>query len=239
MKRTRKLTARQERKRDKMHITDERVTELINKHYLPLNDDLAAFRDRCQNNDIPVILKETESFLNSFLTVFKPIHILEIGSAWGYSASYFATLLGDASVHTIEREPEMVSAAKANFKILGLDERIRIFPGDAISVLDVLRYPGCDNSNNKEYDFVFIDAAKSKYREFFDKSLKLCSSGSLIICDNVLLKGSIADSKFDARRRHRTNIKRMNDFIEYVYSMKNIKSSLVSVGDGLLISILG
>lgn len=89
-----------------------------------------------------------------------------------------------------------------------------------------------------KYDMVFIDGAKSRYREIFDKSIELCDKNALIICDNVLLKGSIADNKFDARRRHRTNIKRMKEFIDYVNSKANITSSLVSCGDGLLISIL-
>lgn len=221
-----------------MYITDERITELINSHYSPLNKDLDLFRERCVSNNIPLILKETESFLNFLLRLKKPKNILEIGTAWGYSASYFATLISDSLVHTIEKDHDMVAVSKENFESLGLNERVKVFRGDASSVLDFLRYPGCDNSASYHYDMVFIDAAKSKYKEFFDKSLKLCSSGSLIICDNVLLKGSIADNRFDAKRRHRTNIKRMNEFIEYAYLKSGMTTSLLSIGDGLLISIL-
>ncbi len=221
-----------------MYIVDEKITNLINSHYSPLNKDLGDLRDRCFESNIPIILKETESFLNFLLRLMKPKNILEIGTAWGYSASYFATLIRDSFVNTIEIDHNMVEISKENFEKLGLEDKVKVFQGDASSVLDVLRYPGCDNSDHYHYDMVFIDAAKSKYKEFFDKSLKLCSSGSLIICDNVLLKGSIADNRFDAKRRHRTNIKRMNEFIEYIYSRSDITTSLLSIGDGLLISVV-
>lgn len=221
-----------------MYITNEKITDFINAYYKPIDEEMAEFRYRCEKDEIPLILRETEIFFNTFLELVKPKRILEIGTAYGYSSSYFAKKLVDSEIHTIEKDSELVSIAKENFESLGISDRIRVFQGDASDILDVLRYPGCDNSGEKFYDLVFIDAGKSKYREFFDKSIKLCSHGAALVCDNVLLKASVADNKFDANRRHRTNIKRMKEFIEYVYSKNGATTSLISCGDGLLITIL-
>lgn len=221
-----------------MYITNEKITDFINIYYKPLDEDMDNLRNRCEADGIPLILRETEIFFDTFLNLIQPEKILEIGTAYGYSSSYFAKKIEGAVIHTIEKEPELVEFAKGNFEDLGIANRIRVFQGDASDVLDALRYPGCDSSDESLYDFVFIDAGKSKYREFFDKSIKLCSHGAVIVCDNVLLKASVADNKFDANRRHRTNIKRMKEFLEYVNSRNDMTTSLISCGDGLLITIL-
>lgn len=221
-----------------MFITDEKVTEYINKFYMPLNIKLDKLRKKCEEDNIPLILRETESFLQILIRIKKPSKILEIGTAYGYSASFFASITTNAEIHTIEKDNELYKIARENIKQIGVNDRIKCIFGDALTVLDELRYPRCDNMEHYKYDMVFIDGAKSRYKEIFDKSIELCDKNALIICDNVLLKGSIADNKFDARRRHRTNIKRMKEFIDYINSKANITSSLVSCGDGLLISIL-
>ncbi|WP_077390806.1 O-methyltransferase [Mobilibacterium timonense] len=86
------------------------------------------------------------------------------------------------------------------------------------------------------YDFLFIDAAKSHYREFLDQGLRLLEPGSVILCDNVLMKASVIDDGYDGHRRHRTNVKRMHEFIEYLCGRADLETVIMSCGDGLALS---
>lgn len=88
-------------------------------------------------------------------------------------------------------------------------------------------------ASERKYDFLFIDAAKSHYREFFDQGMSLLEPGSVILCDNVLMKASVIDSDYDGHRRHRTNVKRMTEFLDYINSRDDMVSSIISCGDGL------
>ena len=71
-----------------MYITNEKITDFINAYYKPIDEEMAEFRYRCEKDEIPLILRETEIFFNTFLELVKPKRILEIGTAYGYSSSY-------------------------------------------------------------------------------------------------------------------------------------------------------
>lgn len=215
-----------------MGITDSKIIDLINSFYTPLNEKLGSFREICEYDKVPLILRETEICLNSLLALIKPKNILEIGTAYGYSACYFATACKDASITSIERSPHMYKRAIPNIKKMGLENRIRIMYGQADDMLDVLAK---DNSCKSKFDFIFIDAAKSHYKEFFEYAEKLSLPGSVIVCDNMLIHGFLTGSTIDPHRRHRTSVKRMNEFIEYLKSRKDLTISLLSCGDGLAI----
>ena len=85
-----------------MLITDKKVTEYINSLYRPKNGFLEALRDEAEEDNIPIILRDTETLLSVLLEIKKPKRILEIGTAIGYSAIYFATLIPDAHITTLE-----------------------------------------------------------------------------------------------------------------------------------------
>ena len=63
--------------------------------------------------------------------------------------------------------------------------------------------------------------------------MSLLEPGSVILCDNVLMKASVIDSDYDGHRRHRTNVKRMTEFLDYINSRDDMVSSIISCGDGL------
>lgn len=112
----------------KRNITNDLVTDYINGFYAPLTDELGKLRVDSEEKNVPIILKETESFLKTFLGVIKPARILEIGCAVGYSAMFFAQLTG-AEVYTIEKNSEMVETAVKNIESLGYAEKINVFEG--------------------------------------------------------------------------------------------------------------
>ena len=213
-----------------MNITNDKVTEYLDSYYKPLDDEMADFRKRNEDNGVPLILRETESYLSMLLKLIQPKHILEIGTAYGYSAIFFARSCPDSRVTTIDRGQRMIPIATKNFEEWPEGERIDFRTGDAREILDELI-----DSHDDLYDFVFIDAGKSHYREFFDRAEKLCKPGAVIVCDNILMRGWIVDRSYEGGKRHRTNIKYMKQFIEYINEREDLTVSMLSSGDGLAV----
>ena len=215
-----------------MSITDEKIVKLLDSFHSPASDSLGKLREFCEKDSVPIILRETESYLNTFLKITNPNNILEIGTAYGYSACYFATVCEGAHITTIERAPHMYDHAVPNIKSMGFEDRIDIKFGDANDILDHLIN---DDSPESRFDLIFIDAAKSHYREFFDRAEILARPGASIICDNMLIHGYLTGSTVDPGRRHRTSVKRMKEFLEYLKGRKDLTISLLSCGDGLAV----
>ncbi len=209
-------------------ITNNIVSSYLDTLYQNPDPRLEQLRDLAETNHVPVILKDTESFLMMLLKLKEPSHILEIGSAVGYSALCFA--MGcNADVTTIEQDEKMYDAAVNNIEQFGLSSRIRVIRGDAAEELSKLDGP---------FDFVFIDASKSHYREFWDLALPLCSDDALIVCDNVLMKGMTASDEFDTKKRYKTSIRRMREFLHYINGIEYADTSILPVGDGMSVSVI-
>lgn len=213
-----------------MNITNDKVTEYFNSYYEPLDEELAALRAESEQDNIPLILKETETYFRTFLKIARPKRILEIGTAYGYSAVFFAKLLPDCTVTTIELSDRNYYIAKDNVAKLGLQSRIQTLHDEGASGIEGLIEDCVD-----PYDMVFIDAAKSHYKDFMDLAEKICNPGAIIICDNILMKAYLVDSSLDKNRRHRTSVKRMHEFLDYLHDRKDLDVSLLSLGDGLAV----
>ena len=213
-----------------MNITNEVVTEYIDGLYRPLTPELAELRREAEENHVPVILRDTERFLSSMLTLTRPHRILEIGAAVGYSSSCFAQICGsETKITTLEADPVMFEKASANIRRLGYGSQIEILLGDAKETLREL---------TPVYDFVFIDAAKSHYRVFFDGALKLCRPGSVIVCDNILMRAMTASAQYDVKHKHRTSIRKMREFLEYITQSDAVETSVFAAGDGIALSVV-
>ncbi|MBR2674623.1 MAG: O-methyltransferase [Mogibacterium sp.] len=205
--------------------------EFIEQQYKPLNEELARLRELNETDGVPLILRETEGMLSVLLDICKPERILEIGTAYGYSAAFFAAKCPNALITTIERNPKMIEKAVKCFEMLGLDDRVELLEGDAA---EILRGIG-ENADTTAYDLVFIDAGKTHYREYLELSERLCRAGSLIVCDNILIHGWIYDRKKPGAKRHRTSVKYMKSFLKYIKDREDLTVSVSESGDGLAI----
>ena len=213
-----------------MNITNEVVTRYLDGLYRPLTPGLADLRRQAEEEHVPVILRDTERFLASILALVRPERILEVGAAVGYSSSCFAQICGkDTKITTLEADPVMYRAASGNIRSLGYEDQIEIISGDARETIREL---------NPFYDFVFIDAAKSHYRAFFDGALKLCHPGSVIVCDNVLMKAMTASDEYDIKKKYKTSIRRMREFLEYITESDVAETSVFAAGDGISLSVV-
>ena len=212
------------------NITNDIVTEYINGFYQPASPELETLRLEAEAEKVPIILKETESFLRVMLSIAAPKRILEIGCAVGYSSMFFTAVTG-AQVVTIEKDPEMAAKASANIKRLGYEDKIRIVEGDGEEGVNALFEQG-----EEPFDMVFIDAAKSHYKRFLEASWKLCRQGTVVISDNVLFKARIASDIYDPTGKHKTNIKKMREYVDFITSDPRMETSIIACGDGVSVS---
>ena len=217
------------------YVRDIPFKEFVDSHHRAFDDDLAKLRRSNEDEDVPLIFTETEEILGLLIGLTHPRRILEIGTAYGYSALYFAKKLPEAHITTIERNPIMVDAARAEFSSRKEGGRIDLRVGDAAEILDQLVCDLAEADESEKFDFVFIDAAKSHYREFFESVEKICTKDALIVCDNILLKGWILEAEGKDAKRHRTSIKYMKKFLEYLHERDDLEVTVLTGADGLAI----
>lgn len=217
-----------------MAIGNPKVIEYLDSHYQPLDSDMEQLRAVNEENEVPLILRETEGFLSVMLDIVKPDNILEIGTAYGYSALFFSRKRPNAKVTTIDRSSHMIANANSNFENYDIRNQITFLTGDAEEVLSEL-IDKSEAEDTEKFDFVFIDAGKSHYKEFFDKCEKLCKPGTVVVCDNIMMHGWLIDRTVEGAKRHRTNVKYMRQFIDYIHEREDLSVSLLASGDGLAV----
>ncbi len=176
-----------------------------------------------KENYVPIVMKDAARFLGFMIAANKPQAILELGTAIGYSALVMA-MYGDGQITSVERDEAMQNIALDNIKKKGYENRIHVVLDDCAAFL---------KKSDQVYDFIFMDAGKSHYREYLDLSLPRLSQEGMILCDNVLYKGLVAEE--EVARKHRTNIVNLKDFIRYVHEREDLVVSLLSISDGMLL----
>lgn len=217
------------------NIITEPVYQYLKQWYQPLHPILEKLRLHCEEQSIPIILRDTEMFMVNLLQLKKPARILEIGTAAGYSSIFFAALLPRCAVTTLERSQASVDIARENIKRVGFSHRIRVICGDARETLPLLtREEG--QKQGLQFDFIFIDGAKGHYLEFWQSSRPLWERDALILSDNVLYKGITASEEYLSCRRDKTIMRRMREFLTYISQIPEVQTCVLPVGDGLAVS---
>ncbi|WP_416335241.1 O-methyltransferase [Anaerococcus sp. DFU013_CI05] len=186
--------------------------------------DFLDLREYAEVNNVPIMNIETKEFIKTILISKNPKSILEIGSAIGYSALIFDKYT-KADITTIELDKSTAKKASENFKKYNAD--IKIINDDAQKALDEI---------HQGFDFVFIDANKAHYREYFEKTSKLLNDGGIIIADNVLFKGMVLNDNY-VDKRMITIVKRLRNYLAYIMDRKDFQSTIIPIGDGLTLSI--
>lgn len=190
------------------------------------DEKLKEMRSFADKNFIPIVERESEEFIKFLISVVNPEKILELGTAIGYSAIVMAKYSKNIKLlRTIEIRENMAAIARKNIDIYGLDNIIEIINDDAYEYL---------KTEKEKFDFIFIDAAKGQYEKYFDICIELLNKNGTILCDNVLFRGMIANQSL-VKRRKITIVKRLRKFLERIKSDKNYISSIVPIGDGMIL----
>ena len=210
-------------------IVDERIVTFINSMETENSKILEAIESEALSTYVPIIRKEMQSFLKVLLTIQKPMRILEVGTAVGFSALLMSEYApAGCEITTIENYEKRIPIARNNFKRAGKESQITLLEGDAMEVLPTLDEP---------YDFIFMDAAKGQYIHYMPEVMRLLKTGGTLVSDNVMQDGSIIESRFAVERRDRTIHSRMR---EYLYELKHheeLLTSIIPLGDGVAISV--
>jgi predicted O-methyltransferase YrrM len=161
--------------------------------------------------------------LSMISQILQPANILEIGAYTGYSAICLAEgLIEGGKLITIEADEELESRIRHNIDLAGLSEQIDLQMGNALEVIPTL---------NTIFDLVFIDADKLNYIKYYDLVIDKLKIGGLIISDNVLWDGKVAETS-----KNDTTTKLLREFNAYVHNDSRTKNVLLPIRDGLFVS---
>ncbi|MBB5193849.1 O-methyltransferase [Anaerocolumna cellulosilytica] len=213
-------------------IVDERITAYINSLEREMPKYLEVLEKAALFEGVPIIRKETQTFLRFLLTCHKPKRILEVGAAVGFSAIFMSEYMpSDCTITTIEKVEMRLQKARKNIKEASKSAKITLLEGDALVLLKELA-----GKEEKAYDFIFMDAAKAQYMNFLPEIMRLLCPGGLLITDNVLQDGTVAQSRFGVTRRDRTIHTRMREYLYTLTHMEELETAVVPVGDGVTVS---
>ena len=205
---------------------NEKLEKYINKFSLKLNpiqQEIIDYNNKLGDIKRMQVATSQCHFLRLIIKTSKIKNVLEIGTFTGLSALSIALALpDDGKLVALDKDEETNKVALDFFKKANLNNKIQTIIKPALDSLDELK--------NSKFDMVFIDADKMNYKEYYEKSLSLLYKGGLIIVDNVLWHGEVADE--DNLDKFTVNIR---DFNTYVANDKRVEQIIVPLGDGMTV----
>ena len=162
-------------------------------------------------------------FLHLIIKISNIKNVLEIGTFTGLSAlSISLALPEDGKLIALDKNDETNKIALSFFKKASQEHKIETIIKPALETLEDLK--------NKKFDMIFIDADKMNYKQYYEKSLGLINQGGLIIIDNVLWHGEVADEKIN--NKFTLNIREFNEFVS---NDKRVEQFIIPLGDGMTV----
>ena len=210
-------------------ITDERMSAFIDSLEPGNTPFLDQIEREAKETNVPIIRTQTQGLIKFLLAVQKPMSILEVGCAIGFSALLMSEYgPKGCRITTIENYEKRIPIARENFRRAGREEQITLLAGDAADILKELK---------GSYDFIFMDAAKGQYVNFLPDVVRLLHTGGMLLSDNVRQDGDVIESRFAVTRRNRTIHSRMREYLYQVKHHTQLESVILPVGDGVTLSV--
>jgi caffeoyl-CoA O-methyltransferase len=204
----------------------EKLQEYIDKFSLkfnPIQQEIIKYNITLGNEKRMQVTTSQCHFLHLIIKTSNIKNVLEIGTFTGLSALSIALALpDDGKLITLDKNKETNKVALSFFKKANQDHKIQTIIKPALETLD--------NLKNKKFDMVFIDADKINYIKYYEKSLGLINKGGLIIIDNVLWHGEVADKINNDK--FTINIRKFNTFVS---DDKRVEQIIVPLGDGMTV----
>lgn len=213
---------------DKDAIVYPYITSYLRKEIPEKTGILKELEDYAEKNSVPIVQPETAKLLQTLMCIKRPARILEVGCAIGYSAILMSEYLAEGgSITTLEWDGDMTEIARANIKKAGLSDKITVINNDAKEVLPTL---------TGEYDVIFLDGPKAHYIYMLNDCIRLLKKGGMLISDNILYKGMIADDEHVIRRKI-TIVKRLRRFISAQMQREELETVILPLGDGVTVAV--
>lgn len=189
---------------------------------------IAEMEEYAKNKNVPIIEKDSITFLMKYIKLHDVKNILEIGSAIGYSAILMASVGEDVKVTTIERDESRYMECLKNVKKCGMDKKINVVYQDALEV---------NLTENMQYDLIFIDAAKGQYTKFFEKFKYFLAPNGIIVTDNLKFHGYVGSNKPIENKNLRGIVTKIEKYIVFLKDNEEFETKFYDVGDGLSVSV--
>ena len=191
-----------------------------------MQDLIKEMESYANENNVPIIQKESIVYIMKYIKEHNIKSILEIGSAIGYSAILMASVKDDIKLTTIERDETRYMECLKNIKKSNLDKRITVVYQDALEV----------NLTSVEYDLIFIDAAKGQNINFFEKYKHFLAKDGIIITDNINFHGLVGKSETIESKNLKQLVEKIENYIEYLKEDSEFETEFLDIGDGLSVS---
>ena len=205
-------------------MINEKIQNVLSRLEKDINYENSHRTEVPSEKRLNCISKNIGMFYNIMLKSINAKKILEIGMSVGYSGLWFADAVmsntqSDGQIITIDRERFKIDNAKKNFEEAGVSSLIKIRDGEARKVLRDIK----EEFGKNHFDFIFIDADKESYIEYFDLCLPLVRNGGIIGADNILLP-----ERFNEM---------MVDYLSHVRSNPNVQSVTIPIDNGEEVTI--
>jgi caffeoyl-CoA O-methyltransferase len=196
------------------------------QHYLdrmlpPRDPLMREMEELAHAEDVPITDPEVGRLLAVLARSLGARSILEIGTAIGYGTLWLARGAPEARVATIDLDPGQLARARAYLERGGVLDRVDLIEGAALDVLP--RLPG-------PFDLVFVDAVKEEYRRYLDLTLPKLRVGGLLVFDNLLWAGHVAEPPEDEEDPRADALRAFNG---YLMMHPQLSSVLIPLGDGV------
>ena len=187
---------------------------------------IITLREKAKIDGEPILRDKSFLLLLETIKQEKPKKILEIGVNLGLSGIAMLLTEQNASLTGIEIDEEKIALAKENYKTFGVDDRAKIFQGDASEIIPVL---------TGEYDFIFLDGPKGHYFEYLPHLLSVLSKNGTLFADNVLFRGFV-NAVEKTPKRYNTTRYSMEKFLNAITTDKNLHTQIHNIEDGVSIT---
>lgn len=205
----------------------EYVTELLLKNAeYTLDGGLLRLRDEYRAKGVPTLLTESLNELILIARIKNPKNILEFGTATGCSGIALLLACPEARLTTIEKFKKSADEAAKNFERFGVSGRVKQIVGDAVETAQGL---------TSDFDFVFLDCNKSKYKDLLPIIKSKLKKGGVLFADNTLYRGYVT-GEVKTPHRHNTIKNNMREFLRLITDDSDFITTVSDIGDGVSIS---
>lgn len=203
-------------------IIQREQAEYLDKLSVQNDPLLAEMEAYAAEHKVPIADREVAVFLEITARAIQAEKVMEIGMAIGYSVVHLARGMGERGiVVTIEPSDDMIAAASGFLQRANLFGRVQIARGKALDVMPAL---------SETYDLLYIDAVKEEYAQYLDLGLPRLRFGGVVIVDNLLWGGRVAQP---ANASDETSTLALREFNSYFMNHPQLRSEILSIGDGL------
>ena len=189
-------------------------------------DRIYKLREIAKLNNEPILRDKSFELLLETIKAKNPVKVLEIGVNLGLSGIAMLLTSKNSTLSGIEIDEEKIALARANYIAFNVENRAKIFQGDASEIIPVL---------TGEYDFIFLDGPKGHYFEYLPNLLAVLKKGGILFADNVLFRGFV-NGKVKTPHRYNTTKNSMERFLNAITNDKNLKTVVYDIEDGVSIT---